>query len=102
MGSQNVLHAPACAAPVSARDNVLPKLCRGLGGRIGHGIGRRISRRISRRIAWLNLALAIRRERQDLAGMPPHLLRDIGLTDSDARRESGQPWHHVPESRLRR
>jgi uncharacterized protein YjiS (DUF1127 family) len=86
MGSQNLLLGSARPAADATRSPRRPGL----------------ARRIGRQIAWLNLALAIRRERQDLAGMPPYLLRDIGLTDTEAKRESGLPWRHVPASRLRR
>lgn len=64
--------------------------------------GRGLLARLGRLLAWLHLALLIRRERRQLADMPPHLLRDIGVADVDARREAVLPWHAIPSNRLQR
>lgn len=42
---------------------------------------------------WRELA----RERAALARLDPHLLRDIGLTDEEARREAGRSAWDVPD-----
>jgi uncharacterized protein YjiS (DUF1127 family) len=86
MESQNLLHQDTCphAAALPIRS------------------GLSVRHRLARGIAWLDLALTIRRERHDLAGLPPHLLRDIGLTDTEASTESQRPWHQIPLNRLRR
>ncbi len=43
------------------------------------------------------LALTLRRERQHLARLEPHLLADIGLTDRTAAREAARPVWDAPE-----
>jgi uncharacterized protein YjiS (DUF1127 family) len=38
----------------------------------------------------------VRRERQKLLELSDHLLRDIGLTEAEARREAARPFWDVP------
>jgi uncharacterized protein YjiS (DUF1127 family) len=38
----------------------------------------------------------IRRERQQLLGLTDHMLRDVGLTRADTRREASRPFWEVP------
>lgn len=49
----------------------------------------------------LRLALAIRRHRRRLTALDPHLLRDIGLSDADVRREANRPFWDAPQHWLR-
>ncbi|WP_300514147.1 DUF1127 domain-containing protein [Aliiroseovarius sp.] len=46
--------------------------------------------------AWLTCALETRRERRALARLEAEALRDIGLTKSQARAETGRPIWDVP------
>ncbi|WP_342078600.1 DUF1127 domain-containing protein [Yoonia sp. SS1-5] len=41
---------------------------------------------------------AVRGQRNGLRKLPPHLLRDIGLTDAEARREVAKPFWDVRET----
>lgn len=43
--------------------------------------------------------LQIWQERRDLAALPPHLLKDIGVDPIDARRESRRSLGDMPECR---
>lgn len=45
-------------------------------------------------------AFTARRERAALARLDAHLLRDIGLTDTQACRESARPLWDLPSHRL--
>ena len=38
----------------------------------------------------------IRRERRQLLELSDHMLRDVGLTPADARREAARPFWDVP------
>ena len=38
----------------------------------------------------------IRRERRQLLALSDHMLRDVGLTPADARREAARPFWDVP------
>jgi uncharacterized protein YjiS (DUF1127 family) len=40
--------------------------------------------------------LSLRRQRRRLAELDPHLLRDIGITEDEARREAQLPVWDVP------
>ena len=40
--------------------------------------------------------LSLRRQRRRLAELDPHLLRDIGITEDEARREAELPVWDVP------
>lgn len=40
--------------------------------------------------------IALRRQRRDLRDLPPHILRDIGLTEDEARAEADRPLWDVP------
>jgi uncharacterized protein YjiS (DUF1127 family) len=51
---------------------------------------------LSRTLGLLSLGLAARRHRRALLKLEPHLLRDIGLTDADARAEASRPFWDVP------
>ena len=44
----------------------------------------------------LTLAISTRRHRRTLRTLEPHLLRDIGLTEAEARREAERPFWDVP------
>lgn len=46
------------------------------------------------------LRLQIRRERRQLATLPPHLLDDMGISEARAQRESRLPFTDVPLQRL--
>ncbi len=52
-------------------------------------------------LAWFRLAFAARRQRHDLARLPPEVLRDIGITAEEARREATRPVWDVPSHWLR-
>ena len=39
---------------------------------------------------------ALRRQRSHLGRLPPHLLRDIGLTEEEARTEADRPLWDAP------
>lgn len=43
-------------------------------------------------LAWLGAAMDRRDQRLRLATLDPHLLRDIGLTRSEALAEIRRPW----------
>lgn len=58
--------------------------------------GPRPARRF-RLFAALAAALAARRSRRDLARLDPRLLRDIGLTESEARAEAIRPVWDAPD-----
>ena len=47
-------------------------------------------------------ALHLRQTRQHLARLEPHMLRDIGLTPDQARREATRPIWDAPEAWLQR
>ncbi len=47
-------------------------------------------------IAWLVHALEIHRERRALANLDATMLKDIGLTQADAQRESNRSLWDVP------
>ncbi len=47
-------------------------------------------------------ALHLRQTRQHLARLEPHLLRDIGLTPDQARREASRIMWDAPEAWLQR
>ena len=49
-----------------------------------------------RLFAALSSALAVRRSRKDLARLGPHLLRDVGLTEGEARAEAERPFWDAP------
>ena len=38
----------------------------------------------------------IRRERQHLLALSPHMLRDVGLTEAEVRREAARPFWDAP------
>lgn len=59
-------------------------------------------RRVARGpLGWIIAALAVRRQRQALAALPPEHLADIGLSAETARREVEQPIWNVPAHWLR-
>ena len=43
-------------------------------------------------LAWVEVALARRRQRVRLAALEPRLLRDIGITHAEALAESRKPF----------
>ena len=45
---------------------------------------------------WVRVMLSLTRQRQHLAELEDHLLRDIGLDRRDAEREAGRPIWDVP------
>ena len=47
-------------------------------------------------LARLFDVLALRRQRARLRDLPPHMLRDIGLTDAEARAEAERPFWDAP------
>ena len=44
----------------------------------------------------LRLAMALRRQRRQVAALPDHLLRDIGLSPQEAQHEAARPLWDVP------
>ena len=50
------------------------------------------------RLQRLSDMLTIRRHRRRLGGLDPNLLRDIGLTESEAREEAERPFWDVPRN----
>ena len=46
--------------------------------------------------AWFRTALALRRQRRKLGVLDRHILKDIGLTESEARIEAERPIWDVP------
>ena len=60
-----------------------------------------LTRRVSGRrrpslLARLADLLALRRQRARLRDLPPHILRDIGLTEAEARAEADRPLWDAP------
>mgnify|MGYP001765411063 CR=1 FL=1 len=51
---------------------------------------------LSRILRRVSLALAARRDRRALLRLEPHLLRDIGLSEAEARAEAARPVWDVP------
>lgn len=49
-------------------------------------------------IATVLSMFRLRKSRADLRGLDPHLLRDIGLTEDDAKREADRPVWDVPSN----
>lgn len=47
-------------------------------------------------LARVVAAFAIRRQRNDLRRLPPHMLRDIGLTEDEALAEASRALWDVP------
>jgi uncharacterized protein YjiS (DUF1127 family) len=47
-------------------------------------------------IAWLRLAVSVKRHRRVLGELDRHLLKDIGLTETDARIEAERSLWDVP------
>lgn len=56
---------------------------------------RRHSRRASL-VGWLRHAVTLRHHRRSLGLLDRHLLRDIGLTEAEARREAERPFWDAP------
>ena len=52
--------------------------------------------RMPRLLQWLAQTLALRRQRAHLVVLDDRLLRDIGLTRDDARREASRPFWGAP------
>ena len=52
-------------------------------------------------IAWIRLALTFKRHRRALGALDRHLLKDIGLTETEARLEADRPVWDVPSHWLR-
>lgn len=52
-------------------------------------------------IAWLKLALSVKRHRRALSDLDRHLLKDIGLSETEARQEAERPVWDVPSHWLR-
>ncbi|MCA0274170.1 MAG: DUF1127 domain-containing protein [Proteobacteria bacterium] len=52
-------------------------------------------------LAWLRLALTLKRHRRALGGLDRHLLKDIGLSETEARLEAERPVWDVPSHWLR-
>lgn len=60
-------------------------------GSVGSGV------RPAALLRFLRLALAVRRERQELKELPPCLLSDIGVTPDEARIEASRSmWDVAP------
>jgi uncharacterized protein YjiS (DUF1127 family) len=51
---------------------------------------------LTRILRFASLGLAVRHHRRALLKLEPHLLRDIGLTEAEARREAQRPFWDVP------
>ena len=45
---------------------------------------------------WLQAAVAIRRSRNDLRSLDAHLLEDVGVSASEAKKEAKRPVWDVP------
>jgi|GEM_PF-991534 len=58
-------------------------------------------RRLGHLLAWVGLILQIRRERNQLAQLNDHQLRDIGITREQAGRESFKGLTSIPPNRLK-
>lgn len=63
---------------------------------LSHGSSRSPARHSRSLMSRLRLALAIRRERHRLADLDDTILRDIGLSRSEAEAESRRPIWDVP------
>lgn len=48
--------------------------------------------------ARISVMLGLRRQRLDLANLDDHLLRDVGLTRDEARKEVNRPPWDVPDT----
>ena len=60
----------------------------------GTGVGR--PGILAQGLARLTTGLALRKHRRALLTLDPHLLRDIGLSETEARREAERPFWDVP------
>ena len=47
---------------------------------------------------WIRRSVDLSRQRRALAGLPPHLLEDIGLARRDALAEAHRPFWDAPDS----
>ena len=52
---------------------------------------------LPRLVRWLTTARAVRRQRTRLGDLEPRMLRDIGVTDSEAEREARRALWDVPD-----
>lgn len=52
-------------------------------------------------LATQRLRIQVKQERRDLAGLPPYLLKDIGIDPQSAHTESMRAFSDLPENRLR-
>ncbi|MDW4550299.1 DUF1127 domain-containing protein [Defluviimonas sp. D31] len=59
-------------------------------------LAHRLPRLRRRLIDRLRLMLEVRRQRQALADLNDYLLKDIGVSADEARREAGRPAWDVP------
>lgn len=51
-------------------------------------------------VAYLTTARMVQKERRQLKTLPPHILRDIGITDADIARETARDFWDVPGNRF--
>ena len=63
---------------------------------IGSDTGVRRPGILAQALARLTTGLALRKHRRALLTLDPHLLRDIGLSETEARREAERPFWDVP------
>lgn len=61
---------------------------------------RRITRTIVQLFCYLGFCLNVWRERQQLAELDQRMLEDIGVSQSDARREAQRGYFDLPTGRL--
>jgi len=64
------------------------------------GFSQYVANKVCRWFALLALRFEIQQERRDLAQLPDHLLKDIGVDRVDAERESARDFFDIPKSRL--
>jgi uncharacterized protein YjiS (DUF1127 family) len=59
-------------------------------------------RAVARLWRFIEAALRVRRERRELGALDDYLLKDIGVSRSQAQREANRDFFDVPEHRIRR
>jgi len=67
---------------------------------LGGGFSQFVVNRACRWLDLLALRIEIHQERRDLAQLPDHLLKDIGVNRIDAEHESARAFSDIPKSRL--
>lgn len=65
---------------------------------VGDAVSRTLDRS-GRLFDWVDLAMQVRRERRDLARLDERMLKDIGLDNGQAWRETSRDFADLPRKR---